>query len=121
MIHVTNQEPGCKYKPTPEDVVIDISYPSVLSNDYRIGRGYGVANMPQRMESIRKYRRQLEAVIENGKGPVYEKIMEIVELAKDGKSVALDCWCAPFPCHGDVIQNLVLEILYKKYQITDHK
>lgn len=33
------------------------------------------------------------------------EIAEIYKMHREGKTVNLGCWCAPLPCHGDVIKR----------------
>ncbi|WP_363320175.1 DUF4326 domain-containing protein [Ferrovum sp.] len=35
-------------------------------------------------------------------------------MVRAGQSVALNCWCAPLPCHGDVIVEAVKNNLDKE-------
>lgn len=42
--------------------------------------------------------------------PVWEEMLRLTELATNGP-LRLACWCAPKPCHGDVIRDLILERL----------
>lgn len=36
-------------------------------------------------------------------GPMHQAITDIAERVGSGERVALACWCAPLPCHGDNI------------------
>ncbi len=73
-------------KKEPYDVYI--GRPSKWGNDYIIGRD------GTREECIRKFRIALE------RSP--EKLQALSELR--GKT--LGCWCAPLPCHGDVLMEM---------------
>lgn len=70
---------------------------SVFANPYRIGRD------GTREEVIQKYRTYMEHCLETGK--VTRQDLEALQ----GK--ILGCWCKPRPCHGDVILELMHEIL----------
>ena len=76
-VTVTNRRWDSPRKPDPDDVVID------------------------------QYRVHLERELERGSGPVFDAFQNIVSLVRSGRSVALNCWCAPLPCHGDVIAEQV--------------
>jgi hypothetical protein len=57
----------------------------------------GVTRVASREEAIATYRRWLWAQIEAGR-------VDLAELASlRGK--ALGCWCAPRPCHGEVLER----------------
>ena len=65
-----------------------IGRPSKWGNPYRIGPD------GDRTEVIRKYR---------------EHVMNSLDLLKDLRLLrgkVLGCWCAPNPCHGDVLAEL---------------
>lgn len=60
-------------------------------NPYRIG----VGNAPSRNDVIERYRAYLKDRIERGEIAL-EHLAEL-----HGKTLA--CWCAPLPCHGEVL------------------
>jgi len=37
----------------------------------------------------------------------YEKLMSTLESIASKRTVCLACWCAPKPCHGDVIADYI--------------
>lgn len=108
MAKVTNRRWDSPRKPGPDDVVVDIGRPNPLGNPFQLGRGHGFGNMVERERVIRQYRVHLEREIAKGSGSVHSEFMRVVRLVKDGQSVALNCWCAPLPCHGDVIAEAVM-------------
>ena len=73
-------------KRSPYDIYI--GRPGIWGNPYVIGRD-GI-----REEAIAKYRRYLE-----GSPELMARLPEL-----SGK--ILGCWCAPQPCHGDVLAEL---------------
>jgi hypothetical protein len=77
---------------------IYIGRPSLFGNPYTV-REYG------RQEAIRLYRRWLwDRILEQGE--VYAELKRLAEMAKQGE-VTLICWCAPEPCHGDMVRRSV--------------
>lgn len=44
-------------------------------------------------------------------GPMWTEIYRIRDMVRLGKNVALHCWCAPKPCHGDLIKQAIEDIL----------
>ncbi len=106
-ITVTNRRWDSPRKPDPDDVVIDIGRPNPLGNPFQLGRGHGFGNLDERKKVIDQYRVHLERELERGSGPVFDAFQNIVGLVRSGRSVALNCWCAPLPCHGDVIAEFV--------------
>jgi hypothetical protein len=87
-------------KPEPHEVVINIARPSVLGNPYHMKHEH------QRDHVIREYKRWLEARY-NDDASVFTELHAIAERVKDGEYIALECWCAPCACHGDVIIEAV--------------
>jgi hypothetical protein len=82
-----------------------------MVKDVYIGRGSVFGNRHvlgpdcSRDESIARYR----ADVEKGKDPVFWKHIDALRtLYKVGYELNLVCFCAPLPCHGDVIRELVL-------------
>ena len=75
---------------------------SVLGNPYRLGKD------GTREEVIRKYREWLKKKLE-ADPQVQSAVMDIVWMLDGGEPVKLGCWCAPLPCHAEVIKEVVLE------------
>lgn len=76
-----------------------IGRPSVLGNPFIIGRD------GTREEVIAKYRVWLWTEIKK-RGKVYDELMRLLKLSEQG-DVILVCYCAPLPCHGDVIVKAI--------------
>ena len=94
-IKVVNKRSG-----TPGEYV---GRPSVLGNPFAIGRD------GTREEVIRKYRAWLWNEISYTANPTPARV-ELDRLAEklinDGE-LTLVCWCAPKPCHADVIASAI--------------
>lgn len=39
--------------------------------------------------------------------PVFLELLKVLKLSLRPQGVALACWCAPLPCHGQVIREFV--------------
>jgi len=63
-----------------------------------------------REEAIAKYELWLEAKISRHDDAVCTALNEIWKAARQG-SVELECFCAPLPCHGDVVKRIIEEKL----------
>lgn len=85
MPKVLNRKKGILFNP---ETCIYIGRPSKWGNPFQIGRD------GDREEVIEKYRRYLL----HSPGLLYQ----LTEL----KDKNLVCWCAPLPCHGDVLLEL---------------
>ena len=90
MFHVVNLR---EYR--GEDVV-RVDRGTILGNPFKIGRD------GTREEVISKYRAWLWAQVQL-RGPVYKELQRLLYL-EDVSEVALGCWCAPLPCHAEVIK-----------------
>jgi len=75
-----------------------IGRPSLLGNPYSV-REYG------RQEAIRLYRRWLwDRILEQGE--VYGDLKRLAVMAERGDPTLIS-WCAPEPCHGDMVRRSV--------------
>lgn len=77
---------------------------SPLGNPYRLKNSKDTA---ERQQVIANYRQWLLKQLESD-SPQSKEIKRLKALHDDGQDLTLLCWCAPDPCHGDVIK----EILY---------
>lgn len=78
---------------------------SPLQNPFKITGGR------TREEAIQKYREHLEIEMQNIYSDISIELIRLATLARDRGSLELDCWCAPMPCHGDVIREALLKML----------
>lgn len=60
----------------------------------------------QRRRVISAYRADLERDLAAG-GPMSREIGRLAERVMQGEQICLACWCAPSPCHGDLIADEV--------------
>ncbi|MBA7693729.1 hypothetical protein ES703_102318 [subsurface metagenome] len=78
---------GGLYKPIAKGAVL-VARPSKWGNPYKIGRD------GDRLETIKKYR---EYILNNAK---------LLACLPELKGKDLVCYCAPLPCHADVLLEL---------------
>jgi Domain of unknown function (DUF4326) len=78
---------------------------SVLHNQFTIGRD------GDRSSVIAKYQEWLKTEVKRGlagqESPVFNELVRITNLVRQGESIQLCCWCHPQPCHGDVIKTCI--------------
>lgn len=80
---------------------------SALANPY-------VVNKKRTLEeSLLLYKKWILQMYSLKKGSVYEELIRLAKLEKEGKSFALGCWCKPNNCHGDIIK-LVIQFILKQ-------
>ncbi len=82
-----------------------IGRPSMLGNPFVIGKD------GERESVICMYRSFLEGrLVGDVNGTIAEMIRKLVAEVREGHTVTLRCYCAPRPCHGDVIAEVVLRL-----------
>ncbi|UJP67098.1 DUF4326 domain-containing protein [Mongoliitalea daihaiensis] len=102
--------------------------------DYYIGRGSALGNLftgskdisqtkaqfqaGSREEAIALYRNWLKQELANGNEKVRIAMNEIYLKAKKGK-VNLVCYCKPQACHGDVIKEVITEVINERFTVID--
>lgn len=91
-----------KHKAGSNDVYI--GRPSALGNPYPV-ETYG------REPCIAKYETFICHAIEDGNKKIVAELDHIAHMVLDGRDVNLVCWCAPSPCHGNVIKRIIEEKL----------
>jgi hypothetical protein len=93
-----------------------VGRPSALGNPFAIGV-HG-----DRDEVIARYRLWLTERLERRDRPkVLRCVAELVREARTGKDVVLICWCAPLPCHADIVAEFVGRIARAEasFPVTD--
>lgn len=78
---------------------------SPLGNPFKI-----VANGYTRAQVISMYEEWLKNQILNGNKAIISEINRLLNIAANGDLI-LRCYCAPLPCHGDVIKKFLEELL----------
>ena len=63
----------------------------------------------QRETVIEAYRRDFEDDMARA-GPMFRAVEGLARRFVAGESIALRCWCAPRPCHAEIIQRMVLKL-----------
>lgn len=80
---------------------IYVGRPSPLGNPYLLGRD------GNREEVIAQYRRWLWAQLQSPGSPQELELRRLLAQAQSGE-LELLCWCAPLPCHADVVRSALL-------------
>ena len=84
-------------------VGVYVGRPSALGNPFLVGRD------STRAEVIGRYQLWLRQQWRRG-GPVRQELERLAaKYRRDGRLTLL-CWCAPRPCHADVIREAVLAL-----------
>ena len=78
-----------------------VGRPSPLGNPYALGRD------GNREQVIAQYRRWLWAQLQSPGSPQERELMRLLAQARSGEQELL-CWCAPLPCHAEVVRSELL-------------
>jgi hypothetical protein len=87
-------------KPVAGEVVINIARPSILGNPFHM------AHESQRDTVIQQYHNWLGSHY-HADDAVWAEVKQLAARVKAGESLALQCWCAPCACHGDVLVKAI--------------
>ena len=78
-----------------------VGRPGVLGNPFVVGRD------GSREEVIAKYRRWLWAQLQAPGSAQERELRRLLAQARSGE-LELLCWCAPLPCHAEVVRSALL-------------
>lgn len=87
-----------------------------------IGRGSPLGNPfvigvhGTRKEVIDKYKVLLNEQIANNNPVVLAELNRLGNKAIDDKGLALQCFCHPKPCHGEVIKEKLVQAMYTYFE-----
>ena len=90
--------------------------PNILSNPYtHIKDKQTLAShiVETREKAIEAYDHYFD-VMYSGNKEFKNKVDEIYEKYKKGKTIYLECYCKPLPCHGDIIEKKLKKRLVKE-------
>lgn len=96
---VSKRAGGVKAK--ANETIVYIGRPSVLGNPYPMN------SENERNTVIEKYRKWLGGQYNSGTGAVRKELEALAKRVRNGENIALECWCAPCKCHGDVIVKAI--------------
>lgn len=92
-----------------------IGRPSPLGNPFgwtdAVDEDHRVSN---REEAITAYESWIRSHLRTGTPRIVSELDRLASILLDTGSLSLRCYCAPKPCHGDVIKKVILEALQDK-------
>lgn len=74
-----------------------------------LGNPFVMKTEAQRSSVISRYRDWLREEYKK-RGEVYTILNTLASKHKRGENIQLVCWCAPKPCHGDVVKDAIEKI-----------
>lgn len=84
-----------------------VGRPSPLGNPYALERD------GSREQVIAQYRRWLWTQLQRPGSPQERKLRRLLAQARTGE-LELLCWCAPLPCHAEVVRSALLWLAGKE-------
>ena len=89
---------------------------SILGNPYthiKDKKTLAMFVVKTREEAIERYKGYFDRMY-SGNAPFRFLIDEMYEKYKNGEDIYLECYCAPLPCHGDIIKDKLEKRLMKE-------
>ncbi len=98
-----------------------IGRPSPLGNPYGwLSSHPEDLRVEDRDTAIKCYRSWLQSHLRTRTPRVLNELDRLAEIGlRDGRLV-LRCWCAPLPCHGEVIKEVILEALKVNHETKEN-
>lgn len=107
-VRVVNKRFGIGPKPDDDETVLSVDRTNrILGNPHILK---DVNDPVARQRVIDRYRSDLSSDIRRD-GPMSAEIRKISERVLSGEKICLACWCAPRPCHADIIADEVRNIV----------
>lgn len=98
MIRVVNKR--YKYVAADNEVLVYVGRPSVLGNPFTL------YSESERDHVVAQYRQWLDAQ-RRANSAAWQEVERLAQQVASGKSLALQCYCAPRKCHADVIKSAI--------------
>ena len=83
-----------------------------IGRPHPLGNPFVMTKESDRLVVVAKYRNWLRVEYKKSKA-VFDSLNDLVRRHKAGEQLALECWCAPLACHGDVVIEAVLKLSAK--------
>tara|TARA_Y100000310_G_C20250041_1_gene608668 strand:- start:254 stop:577 length:324 start_codon:yes stop_codon:yes gene_type:complete len=86
-----------------------IGRPSPLGNPYtHLDTGLAEFRVESREKAIEGYETWIREKMKSD-NEVSRELDKLVEKYRQDKCLVLLCWCAPHPCHGDILREIIKE------------
>lgn len=93
-----------------------VGRPSLLGNPFQLDKNVSRA---QHLHILAQYMRWLWEQIKAG-GAVYRELCRLRDRLMDGdKTLTLVCYCAPKPCHAEIIRDALMWMVHEKVKATN--
>lgn len=78
-----------------------------------LGNPYVLTKEEQRNDVIEKFKNNFD-LLYSEKEEFKKAIDDVIIILSKGQNVAMECYCKPKPCHGDIIKEKILEMMKNK-------
>ena len=100
-------------RPPSGETVVDCSRTNpTLGNPFHLEHP---TDPEARERCIARFRMMADQDMVRG-GPISRAVASLAERAARGERLALQCWCAPLPCHADHIAKLVRDTVHRFFR-----
>ena len=79
--------------------------------DLKENKGKALYWVETREEAVKKYKQWLIHALSNKWTAEYKALYQLVRAAAK-HDIFLVCFCAPYPCHGDVLKEMIEQLLF---------
>lgn len=107
MIYIVNKH---WHKPTNNDIFIGRGSPLGNPHSHLRSSKENVIHVATREEAIKKYVEWLDSEYKNS-ATVHTMLDGLVQRELRGETTNLVCYCAPSPCHGEIIKQKILSLV----------
>ena len=94
-------------EPVAGELVIDVDRVHPILGNRHILHNY--RDMDERARVIAAYDEDLAKDVAK-RGPMLLEVERLAKRVKEGERLALRCWCAPLPCHAEILAHKIAEI-----------
>lgn len=77
-----------------------------------LGNPFVIGEDGTREEVIAKYKTYLQVQVQIGNALIINELDRLAYILMERKELTLICYCAPRPCHGQVIKDMLYQVLY---------
>ena len=103
--------------PLPGESIVDVDRSNpVLGNPHVL---HDHRNEDERARVIAAYAKDFREDVAAG-GRMLGAVRELAQRLRNGERMALRCWCAPRPCHAEIIRGKVYELAGIDSTSVDH-
>lgn len=94
-------------EPVPGETIVDVDRTHAVLGNRHVLTDHRDAK--ERARVISAYATEFAGQMAD-QGPMWRAVSDLAARFKGGERIALRCWCAPRPCHAEIIQAKIYEL-----------